>query len=357
MNKTVFRRFCYTQCDDFAAYLEEMSAAGWHFKEWRTGLVFEKGTPLKVCYDVEVFPKGREGDTRAEEDALEYAQYCKAAGWELIDAKKRFCIFRKVCDTACDIVSPEEKLANIKSAEWRRWISLAPGIWLVCALDWMQFWHWFFKVWISNWMFLTILFLISVMAIEKAVEGIWLLIWGQRMERKLKEGREVYYGSGGIVGKIFQKTGPFLYVIVEIILLTASVASGQWQTALVVAVLLTVVFLFYVWLSRKRLHRTENRILQAAFGLIMPLSVVGVAAMIYEGDGDVYTQKSIFGSVKVYEDIRNTEIYESDFGWVLDRIWEKETGKPESMTGGSSVIRCPGMVVIDRTGESSDKEK
>lgn len=255
MKKTVFRRFCYTQCDDFAAYLEEMSVAGWHFKEWRTGLVFEKGTPLKVCYDVEVFPKGREGDTRAEEDALEYAQYCKAAGWELIDAKKRFCIFRKVCDTACDIVSPEEKLANIKSAEWRRWISLASGI--------------------------------------------WLLIWGQRMERKLKEGREVYYGSGGIVGKIFQKTGPFLYVIVEIILLTASVASGQWQTALVVAVLLTVVFLFYVWLSRKRLHRTENRILQAAFGLIMPLSVVGVAAMIYEGDGDVYTQKSIFGSVKV----------------------------------------------------------
>ena len=41
--KTVRKAFGYRQCDDFAAYLNHMARQGWHFKEWRAGLVFEEG--------------------------------------------------------------------------------------------------------------------------------------------------------------------------------------------------------------------------------------------------------------------------------------------------------------------------
>ncbi len=37
--KRRFKYFKYRECDAFAKYLEEQAAKGWHFKEWRLGLV------------------------------------------------------------------------------------------------------------------------------------------------------------------------------------------------------------------------------------------------------------------------------------------------------------------------------
>ena len=71
--RRVFKDFGYLECDAFAEYLHGMSMKGWHFREWRLGLVFEKGEPEDVCYCVEVFPKGSEMDTKPEEPAEEYA--------------------------------------------------------------------------------------------------------------------------------------------------------------------------------------------------------------------------------------------------------------------------------------------
>ena len=48
--KKVRKQFDYMHCDDFAAYLSEMAAKGWHFKAWKAGLVFEKGEPEIVLY-------------------------------------------------------------------------------------------------------------------------------------------------------------------------------------------------------------------------------------------------------------------------------------------------------------------
>ncbi len=75
--------FCYRDCDAFAEFLHSQSLQGWHFKEFRLGLLFEKGEPADIFYAVEVFPKGTEMDTRPERDTEEYAEYCEAAGWRL----------------------------------------------------------------------------------------------------------------------------------------------------------------------------------------------------------------------------------------------------------------------------------
>ena len=62
--KTVLKSFDYLHCDDFAAYLMDMSRKGWHFKEWGAGLVFERGEPEEITYAVEVFIDGSEYTTR-----------------------------------------------------------------------------------------------------------------------------------------------------------------------------------------------------------------------------------------------------------------------------------------------------
>ena len=75
------KHFSYTQCDDFAAYLQEMSRKGFHFTEWKGGLSFEKGEPEDVTYQVEVFADGEETDQRPSRDTEEYREYCEAAGF------------------------------------------------------------------------------------------------------------------------------------------------------------------------------------------------------------------------------------------------------------------------------------
>lgn len=117
--KRSFKTFQYRECDAFAAYLRKQSLQGWHFKEWRLGLVFEKGEPEDIIYDVVVFPKRTEMDTRPEEDAEEYAEYCEEAGWKLLDGQRKFCIFRREKEDAVPIVTPEERLKNVWKAESR----------------------------------------------------------------------------------------------------------------------------------------------------------------------------------------------------------------------------------------------
>ena len=117
MKKQVRKHFSYTQCDDFAAYLQEMSRKGFHFTEWKGGLIFEKGEPEDVTYQVEVFADGEETDQRPSRDTEEYLEYCEAAGWKFLDGKAKFCIFRKEEEDAPDILAPAERIRNICSVE------------------------------------------------------------------------------------------------------------------------------------------------------------------------------------------------------------------------------------------------
>ena len=109
--------FSYRDCDDFAAYLEEQAKMGWHFKEIRMGMVFEKGKPETARYRVEVFPKRGEEDNGPTRETREYADYCEAAGWKFVGSVRKFCIFEQVNGEAVPIVTDEERLANVAKAE------------------------------------------------------------------------------------------------------------------------------------------------------------------------------------------------------------------------------------------------
>lgn len=98
--KRVFSNFDYRECDAFSEYLHKQSLQGWHFKEWKLGLVFEKGEPKDITYTVEVFPNGAEMDLRPGENVKEYAEFCDRAGWKLLDSQRKFCIFKRIDDNA-----------------------------------------------------------------------------------------------------------------------------------------------------------------------------------------------------------------------------------------------------------------
>ena len=55
-----FVSFRYIERGAFAEYLHRMSLKGWHFAGWKLGMVFGRGEPEDIVYDVEIFSEARE---------------------------------------------------------------------------------------------------------------------------------------------------------------------------------------------------------------------------------------------------------------------------------------------------------
>ena len=114
--KHVFRRYANSDCDAMALYLEQMAARGWHFRGWGLGMEFEEGEPSEERYDVQVFNNNNERQLGPDRDTLEFAAYCSAAGWTMVDSFGKLVVFRAKERDAIPIVSKEEKFENIKKA-------------------------------------------------------------------------------------------------------------------------------------------------------------------------------------------------------------------------------------------------
>ena len=184
--KRRFKYFKYRECDAFAKYLEEQAAKGWHFKEWRLGLVFEKGEPRKVKYSVEVFPKGDDRDSRPEKDAEEFAEYCEAAGWKLIDGQRKFCIFKATRRDAVPIATPEERYENICKAERERlWLPFVyvPFVWIMFQVMWGDGYKFLFQ---NSELCFVIMMLILMFG--SIVDGLSALLWRRKKKRQIVEG-------------------------------------------------------------------------------------------------------------------------------------------------------------------------
>lgn len=191
--KRSFCSFKYRECDAFAKYLEEQAAKGWHFKEWRLGFVFEKGDPKDVKYSVEVFPKGNERDCRPEKDAEEFAEYCRAAGWELVDGRRKFCIFKALRKDAVPIAAPEERYENICKAERVR--LYAPLLWFLN----MVFYIWGTYGNISGWGFQMASFLYMMgcmgMLVLLVIDAAAAVIWRRNRRKLILRGEVPVYGK------------------------------------------------------------------------------------------------------------------------------------------------------------------
>lgn len=139
--KWVPKTYSYLQCDEMADWLGTMASKGWRFSCFRFGFLFEKCQPMEDAYDVQVFLKNQEGDLAPNEDTLDFAQFCAAAGWELVDSKGRFVVFRQIHGDAVPIYTPPEKLDAVFRAEIKKRLWLLPSaIWFMVCILYFQFW-------------------------------------------------------------------------------------------------------------------------------------------------------------------------------------------------------------------------
>ncbi len=319
--KRVISNFDYRECDAFAEYLHRQSLQGWHFKEWKLGLVFEKGEPKDITYTVEVFPKGSEMDLRPGENVQEYAEFCDRAGWKLLDSQRKFCIFKQINENAVSIVEPEERLQNIKKAEWQNWRETSIIGLLLTLFYLYEFWTYCFEKWIFSNFMLWILVLMVITAICRMADAVLLKIWEKRKRQEIEQGEELFFGkckSMTIFGRYF-----FYLFIVGMILNVEN--AEQSKVLLAAGMLLLFMILLNVFLSFWRPLEIDNGFVQF-FATMFILVALGTFVM--QGDEEKVEKNvshSIFGfSVEgEYQEASyvNYKVYHSGTDWILNKIW------------------------------------
>lgn len=353
-SKTVLKSFDYLHCDDFAAYLTDMSRKGWHFKEWRAGLVFERGEPEDITYAVEVFMDGSEYTTRPEVETEEFAEYCEAAGWKLIDARRKFCIFKKIRHDADEILTDQERLDNIAREERKilfRQVGLALWFSFLQILNFSgrNFVNYIFS---NDTLFVVLLW--STLAIGAFARAIAFVVWKKKLQSQIDRGEKAFFGKTlGAISFIFDTYSWAAFAVIGCYAVFC-VATKQYNEFVFAAAIFIPLIIMAYLIAKFRPDAVTNQIIQTVVPCLVFLVVftvtIGVTfsddtepvditdvPLLYEdigadaGELEEITldgSSSVFGSalrcwLYYEEELVYYQVYKSDYSWVLDKIWNE----------------------------------
>lgn len=356
--KTGLKGFDYMHCDDFAKYLSDMAAKGWHFKKWGVGLKFEKGEPEQAVYAVEVFTKASENDVRPEPHTQEFAEYCEAAGWKFIDANQKFCVFKKTDAHALELFTPEERVMNAyKGTNSGSGVLLCVLYGINVLLQLMNIFS-FFE---NNIFSATSLFSFSIWTVMFLGQlGTFLYaFWKKRsMLKDIRAGKSIHIGNQR--NSRFHISIKSIYGILLLIFMFIYLyMMGETKLLILNAITLILTFTFAVVIAKVRPESYINVWAQVLFVIILlGTMVIGAVAMFHETEDEqreqnalplqisdyredaeeiedvrVHQDRNIFGSHGKYYIFTETDavyydIYQSKQKWILDKIWNEElTGK------------------------------
>ena len=359
--KTTFKVFDYMHCDDFARYLERMAAKGWHFKEWGAGLKFEKGEPRQVTYAVEVFTKASETDLRPEPNTQEFAEYCEAAGWKMVDAKQKFCIFQKMNENAVEILTPEERVQN----SWKATFGGSPILLLLLyGVNMVLQLRNLFGPMFSYSIFSTLsLFNVTVwtfLFLAQLMKFIYAIMIKSQSLKQIKNKQEIYIGSNKD-GKKRWSGHAFSTMILLIFTLLMLLMLEDTALVFYCVLLMAGIVAFSMLLAKIRPDATTNAAIQVVFTIIYMFLLIMIPFVIflsrqeereslenvpllvsdyrevseYVDDISISYDKNMLGSKEHYwvygeEESISYEIYRSKYSWILERIWENEMDKSQN---------------------------
>jgi len=350
---TVRKSFTYRNCDDFAAYLNHMARLGWHFKEWRAGLVFEQGEPEAAFYAVEVFSGASEYDTYPEPQTKEFAEYCEAAGWQFIDGIRKFVVFKRIRTDAVPILTDEERLNAIaKATRIDIWHPVFFSAFWV-AIRFLDFSTSFqYRIFSDVYLMLTAGF--GLMFITALLRCVQFYLWKSRCQKRLAEGKRLFFG------KCRQNAEPRWYIWVEYVLLLGMlsilVLRGYIAMALFPVILVGVALISGYAAAKKRPDTVTNQVISLICSTLIALVAICLCFFLADktfnkgnvnapppltyddmgmdlGEPEIRASReseSVFGTwayanLDYGQDYLFYDIYQTEYDWVLDKLWEKET--------------------------------
>ena len=351
--KTVRNRFTYRQCDDFSAYLNHMARQGWHFKEFRSKLVFEKGEPENSVYAVEIFTDGTEHDMQPSYKAMSFAEYCEAAGWKLVDQRVKWCVLKRIREDAVPIFTDEERFENVKSVSYS-----IGGKFLLFELLFIALVLWRILFYPKSYLFsltsISSTVLLFIMCLDGICHTVTHFHWCKRCRGQLDRGEPLHFRQkpktvirfiSGILFIPFYLyctahlfgTKPIVIFICFAILIVLSRLPGMFRMSVDSSKLMSTLsigfqLLFYIVLMGTSTYHDMQK----------PNPEPPVPPSVFQSEESIVTvdlnrDSSPFGS-KLSCDIYSLGqdvgyyVYKSPYDWVLDAVWNQEARKADQQT-------------------------
>lgn len=291
--KKVWKFFGYRECDAMASYFEQMAEEGWHLESLGVGITFRKGEPKKVRYEIEVFPKATDLDTRPEPATQEFSEYCQAAGWEFVCAFRKFCVFRTEDSDVVPIeTDPNQRFEHIRKAVMpttcATWI-----LYLLCAA-------FFFRQAYSAYSFLNIgdmLMNVSllIVCVCFTIDFLDAICWQHKSRKMLALNMPVVYGNEGFIRK-------FLHIGPVIILYCAICSWGVYRHNYYMLCSALTIFAIYglgrIVAVKARFSREHAYITRFVIAVVL-VPVISVVAMMLTTSQEAKSQNVDYSKIEI----------------------------------------------------------
>mgnify|MGYP000144803059 CR=1 FL=1 len=312
-------------------HLEKMARKGWRLENAGNPFwIYRRAEPANLRYAITYFPTASVFDSGPTGDQMTYADYCAAAGWEMVSAYGPLQIFVNDRPNPVPIETDErEKLAAIHGA-MKKMLLLPDGalaaVWLVNLLMRLnpRSYYSILSTFSSNQQLLLLLAIALLLLLSLGMMGDYL-VWYLRSRRAVERGGACL-PSHTLPRMIFQ--GTILAIAMAALLGPFAYASGGRGLLFILAVLATASLFLAGAYGLLRLlksmdgSRSFNRGVYIAGSVVLSILytvvvVKGVTALMPKAEprasAEVYTEETEWGS-------RNYGIYRDDLPLTLEDL-------------------------------------
>ncbi|WP_238906825.1 DUF2812 domain-containing protein [Clostridium sp. YIM B02506] len=196
--KTVFFLYEPYECSALEEYFEAMAESRWLIKSInRPFLKFEKIESKKLKFSVDILNKISAYDPEDSEDALDYREYCEAAGWKYICQDKKIQVFyADEYNKAIDIHTDEsEKFKSVVKASVGNVFSYITTVALWIFLIWISLRRGDISYDITSNLMIATLVSVCIGIVIYVSKIMSFIIWFFKAKRQLKDNKSMPYNN------------------------------------------------------------------------------------------------------------------------------------------------------------------
>jgi hypothetical protein len=185
------------ECEAVEEYLEGMAARGWMLKSISGNIFrFKKIEPRRLKYSVDVLHKISEFDHKDTNVALEYRDYCIAAGWKYVCQRGKIQVFysEEGADTVPIHTEGNEKFKSILKASITSVIAQLIFMFSIMFNIYIQLFE-DIEAALSNSYTLVFIAVMVIFAIVTSMELIDFFFWLVKNIRYLKQNKNIRYSN------------------------------------------------------------------------------------------------------------------------------------------------------------------
>ncbi|GFZ34551.1 hypothetical protein CSC2_50770 [Clostridium zeae] len=275
----VFNFFPY-ECEAAEEYLNDMARKGWILKSIKGPfLTFKRDKSKTVRYTVDILHRVSEFDCKDSNEALEYRDYCEAAGWKFVGQRGKVQIFytEEPKNTLEIHTDEKEKFRSVFKA------SLYNALAHVVLIG-----TWLFYIYTvlfasspdytlsHNFALLTLLMMMLLVLIF-GVEVVGFITWSIRANRNLKVNKVMKYNNYKQIR--IKRSLPLAIALITLISMICNTSDMPVVTTLMITFIPVIgILITRLFINKKRYSRNVN-IAITLFGIlisaVLVMSIVG----------------------------------------------------------------------------------